>query len=427
VPALVLPHDHPLRIELNDEVHARPTESLRAPLRASFLALTSDWGARQVEWQQLRELASRYGAPQPQPGVNHYSADFGGFHVKWERHSEFYRYLFVLSGAGENPFDQPALAAVPPEWLAALTGEVIVAANVAYVATSGTAIDADALSARLFESNTLIGSRIAEDSALAFTDFRIHADGFSRILVVDQGMRPQQAGRMIQRLLDIDTYRIMSLLALPVARELGPFLNRSEQDLAQITRAMTTVRDQDEPVLLERLTRLEAEIEGLEAQHHYRFSAAAAYYELVQRRIAELLERRLDGLQTFQEFTERRLAPAMNTCRAAAARQESLSERVARITQLLSTRVDVSRERQNQAILASMNRRAKVQLRLQETVEGLSVAAVTYYLVGLVGYAVKGLKAEIGGVSPDVVVAWSVPLMALLVVLALRRMRGMLK
>jgi uncharacterized membrane-anchored protein len=212
-----------------------------------------------------------------------------------------------------------------------------------------------------------------------------------------------------------------------VAQQLGPFLNRSEQDLAQITSAMTTVRDQDEPVLLERLTRLQAEIEGLEAQHHYRFSAAAAYYELTQRRIAELREKRLEGLQTFQEFTERRLAPAMNTCRAAAARQESLSERVARTTQLLSTRVDVSRERQNQAILASMNRRAKVQLRLQETVEGLSVAAVTYYLVGLVSYAAKGLKAEFAAVDVDLMAALSVPLLAFMVVLGLRRMRAALK
>ncbi len=99
----------------------------------------------------------------------------------------------------------------------------------------------------------------------------------------------------------------------------------------------------------------------------------------------------------------------MNTCRAAAARQESLSQRVARATQLLSTRVDVTREKQNQAVLESMNRRAAAQLRLQQTVEGLSVAAITYYIVGLVGYAAKGAKAAGLAVSPDLAMAVSIP------------------
>ena len=70
-----------------------------------------------------------------------------------------------------------------------------------------------------------------------------------------------------------------------------------------------------------------------------------------------------------------------------------MSERVARATQLLSTRVDIARSRQNQAVLEQMNRRTKLQLRLQQTVEGLSVAAITYYIVGLTGYAAKGLNA----------------------------------
>ncbi len=95
----------------------------------------------------------------------------------------------------------------------------------------------------------------------------------------------------------------------------------------------------------------------------------------------------------------------MNTCRAAAARQESLSQRVARATQLLSTRVDLTREQQNQAVLDSMNRRAAAQLRLQQTVEGLSIAAMTYYVVGLVGYAAKGAKAAGVAVDPELAMA----------------------
>ncbi len=156
----------------------------------------------------------------------------------------------------------------------------------------------------------------------------------------------------------------------------------------------------DEPALLDRLTRLEAEIENRQSETRFRFSASDAYYELVRQRIDELREQRIQGLQTFREFTERRLAPAMNTCRSAAARQESLSQRVARATRLLSTRVDLTRERQNQALLESMDRRASLQLRLQSTVEGLSVAAVTYYVVALIGHAAEALhEAGIAGAS----------------------------
>jgi uncharacterized membrane-anchored protein len=268
----------------------------------------------------------------------------------------------------------------------------------------------------------VIGSRIADGAGEAYTDFRLY-DGCSRFYLRNRSMSPRQAGRMLQRLLEIETYRMMALMALPVAQQLTPFLTGAERELSQITTLLAESTEADEPVLLDRLTRLEAGIESRESAHAYRFAAAAAYYELVQRRIEELREQRIQGLQTFREFTERRLAPAMNTCRAAAARQESLSQRVARATQLLSTRVDVTREKQNQAVLESMNRRAAAQLRLQQTVEGLSIAAITYYIVGLVGYAAKGAKAAGFAVNPDIAMAVSIPLVLALGVLAIRRVR----
>jgi uncharacterized membrane-anchored protein len=229
----------------------------------------------------------------------------------------------------------------------------------------------------------------------------------------------------VQRLVEIDTYRMLALLALPVAQQLAPVLTRYERDLAAITTALTDAREADEPALLDRLTRLEAAIDSGEADSHYRFSAASAYHELVLRRIEDLREERFPGLQTFGEFTGRRLAPAMNTCRATAARQGSLSERVARATQLLSTRVDLDRSRQNQAVLEQMNRRAKLQLRLQQTVEGLSVAAITYYIVGLTGYAAKGLNALGVRLNPDLAMGASIPIVLAVTALGVRRVRRM--
>ena len=183
--------------------------------------------------------------------------------------------------------------------------EVVVATHAAVLPAGGEPVEPDAVSARFFSGRTLIGAAVA-GAAVALTDFRIHRDGFGRLLVLDRGMTRRQAGRTVQRLLEIDTYRMLALLTLPVARELSPVLTGYERELAEITTALTDVG---------------------EADSHYRFSAAAAYHELVTRRIEELREERVPGLQTFGEFTGRRLAPAMNTCRATATRQESLSER----------------------------------------------------------------------------------------------------
>jgi uncharacterized membrane-anchored protein len=255
-----------------------------------------------------------------------------------------------------------------------------------------------------------VGAGIAGGAALAVTDLRIRPDGFSRLLVLDKNLRPRQAGRAVQRLLEVDTYRLMAQLTLPVARQLAPLLEAAERELAEITTALTTVTEAGEPALLDRLTRLAAEIENYESNNHFRFSAASAYYRLVQQRIAEL-----------------RLAPAMNTCSATAARLEAMSSRVARATQLLSTQVDITREHQQILVLESMNRRADLQLRLQQTVEGLSVAAVTYYIVGLIGYAAKGVKAAGLPVNPELAMGVSIPFVILAVALGIRRIHRMVQ
>lgn len=258
---------------------------------------------------------------------------------------------------------------------------------------------------------------------MALTDLRVHGDGFGRVLVEDRSLTSRQAGRMVQRLLEIDIYRMVALLALPVAREMLPVLSQCEQELTDIAVALVGASEQDEAGLLDKLTALDAAIASRSAESYFRFGAAAAYYELVQRRIGELREDRLQGLQTFREFIERRLAPAMNTCRSVAMRQELLSSRVARATQLLSTRVAVTRERQNQDVLRSMDRRAALQLRLQSTVEGLSVAAITYYVVGLVGYAAKALASVGVPIKVEIAMGVSIPFVALLMMLGIRNIR----
>lgn len=417
-----LPQSHPARIALNDEVHARPYQELKAPLRASYLAMLAEPAEREGEQAHVSELCLRYGREPPPPQARYFVVDCGAFRLRWERHGEFSSYTVFEDGAGGEPFAQPAANALPPQWLASLPGSLIVAAHVALLPGGEQQPDIESVSAH-FSGNTLAGAQVADGGAAAFTDFRIHHDGFSRFLLLDHGMGRRRAGRILQRLLEIETYRMFALLAFPLAREVGVKLAADERDLADITGQMVTQGPADEPGLLDRLTRLAATVERELAASSYRFGAARAYYRLVQQRIAELREQRITGIQTMDEFMQRRLAPAMSTCESVARRQAELSERVARASDLLRTRVDIAREMQNQELLASMNRRARLQLRLQETVEGLSVAAITYYLVGLVGYAAEALKAAGQAVEPNIVKGVALPVVALLAVVGIRYVR----
>ena len=419
----MLPPSHPQRLELNDEAHARPPVPIRAPLRATYLALFIEGGQREAGWAWVQQLAAHYGVAPPSAASNHFASDLGDFRIKCERHTEFLRLVFLIDSKSDDPFGEAAIGKVPEDWLSRLPGQIIVATHVTVFHAAEPVPEFAAISAQCFDGNPLIGASIAAGGAFAMSDFRVRDDGFSRFLILDRSMTPLQAGRMVQRLLEIDTYRILALMALPVARALAPALTRGEQQLAEITEALVMKKEVDEPLLFERLTRLEAEIESEQSRNSYRFDAAFAYEALVRRRILELREERLSGLQTFQEFTERRLAPAIETCRSMAARQEKLSQRLAQVTQLLTTRVEITREGQSQRVLESMDRRAKLQLRLQETVEGLSVAAIAYYIVGLVTYAAKGAKAAGLRIEVDVVAALSIPVVVLLTGLAMRRVR----
>lgn len=416
------------RIELADEVHARPHEAVKAPLRASYLAVLVDAAEREREHAHVAGLCERAGAAPPPAGAIHFACDLGGFRLRWERHTEFSSYAFFCPGAGGRWFAEPAAAAVPGEWLRSIPGRTLVAAH-AELLERGPALPGAKDISAAFEGNYVVGAELADGAAAAFTDFRIHADGYGRFLVVDRHLSRFQAGRTLQRLFEIETYRMMALLALPVARASSPQLGGMERELAAIAaqlakkaRTGEAAAGSDE-ALLEQLTVLAANVESVIGGSRYRFGAMRAYYDLVNARIADLRERRLPGTQTIEEFMARRLAPAIATCESVSGRLVELSERVAQASSLLSTRVGVTRERQNQELLTSMNRRARLQLRLQETVEGLSIAAITYYMVGLVGYAAKALKAAGHPIDPDLAAGIAIPVVAVLAALGVRYVR----
>ncbi|MBK1694674.1 hypothetical protein CKO09_07970 [Chromatium weissei] len=417
--------EHPLRYQGVAELHARTYESLQAPARVSHIAAICGEKGSGRNIKHLFKLLEHYGVPLPETVEQHYFAVLGDIQMRWERHTEFVTYTFSKSGEYEHPFHSDVLSELPEEWLRELPGEVVTVVALALDATTMPERSAEELNT-LFEGNALIGSEVVGGMARAWSDLRIHADGVSRILLRDQGLSANQAGRLVKRFLEINAYRAMAILGLPEAREVNLCLSNADRRLVNVAARMTDAElgcGVPDAELLAELTALAAEIEAVAARTSSRFEASRAYYSVVVQRLDQLRQRRIEGLQTFTEFLEARLAPAIATCNSTSKRQQDLAERAARLTSLLRARVEVQLQEQNRSLLESMDRRAQLQLRLQETVEGLSVIAIGYYGVGLVGYLLKGLEAHGWLIHATYVTGLAAPLIVLIAWLGIRRMK----
>ena len=415
--------EHQQRFKLHNELHAGALEPLEAPTQISHLALLCDSHQADHERRLIAQLCERYGVTPPTLHANHFSATLGVYRLRWERHTEYSTYTFFHNAPFETPFAEPAIEHVPQEWLATLPGEVFAATHIALDSRQRPQRSLQALSL-LFASNTLIGSEVAAGNAIAWTDNQIHADGFGRILVHDVELRGQQAGRLVHRLLKIETYRMLAMLAAPLMRSYIPQLARFDERLAELTEHNIKLESpEDEQHQLNELTQLAAEIERISAKTSHRFNASSMYYDIVKLRVSELREKRIPGLQMFQEFMGQRLSSAMGTCTLVNDKLETLSTRVERASSLLRTRVEISMEKQSRDLLRSMDKRARLQLRLQETVEGLSIVVLSYYLLGLVSYGLKGIKAAGIKFDTELATGLAIPLVVGVVFWSVRQLR----
>lgn len=418
-----------MRAALAAEVHARPPHPLGAPAHVFHIALLLAPHEAAAEHAHLVTLCRAIGAAEPETGVKHVAVPFpGGGWLIWEKRTEFSTYTFYLprkAGASLERGGLPTLD-LPDGWLAGLSGQLMVASEITVLDRSEAEPDPDRL-AGLLDGPTVVASHLAGGRATVWTDFYCGADNTVRFLLHDRGLSDAQRGRIVMRLLDIETYRMMALLALPLAQQVAPRITRLEHDLAALAARMVDVAHESEQTLLREIASLAAEVETLAVETPYRFGAGRAYHALVERRIVELREARIEGLPSIGEFMERRLSPAMRTCITMAERIEGLSRRATRIANLLRTRVDVALERQNVELLEAMDRRSRMQFRLQETVEGLSVAAITYYVVGLVGYAAQAAHTLGAPVDKEIAIAVAIPVVAGAVWWGLRRFRRSLQ
>jgi len=425
-PADIVLRSHPDRAAVAAEMHTRPPPALTAPVRVSHLALMSGREGAAAERALLVELCGAYSALPPADDALHHVARLGELELRWERHTEFSTYIFVRSGNFDHPFTEPAIELVARRWLERLPGRLVAANHVVVLSDDAPMPDRAELS-RLFEGHHLLSGRVQGEQVRLWTCLRVHADGFGRFLIKNAGYDAARLGRLVQRVLELETYRLTALLGLVQARRLGEALEDMEQRLLQLTVGMTDVDDAHvERRLLDELSTLAAEHARFAADTAYRFGATRAYAELVGERLARLQLERNDDMEIMSSFIERRFEPAMRTCRAVEGRMEGLGVRLARAADLLRTRVDLALQEQNQKLLVSMDRRAKMQLRLQQTVEGLSVAAVSYYILGLWSYLLELATPTLDDRAIGIATGLAVPVVVAAVWFGVRRLRARL-
>lgn len=414
-----LPTEDTLRTLLHNEIHTRPSANVNLPALVFYVAVLNANVSVQDELAHLRLLSGQDNLNLEKLKANFFQIQTNAFNLIWERHTEFTRYTLIQNlpstvvWAEEFP-DQSAAMTLAPDWLKGIPGKTITAIQLAMLNQGMD--DPDALRhAKLWLGESpLIGAKMGrtangESHSHLLSTLRIDDQGFERVLVLAaQNTSPSRAGRIAQRILELETYRMMALLSLPVAKSLGAKLTQTEVALVNITNRLEKETDTDE-VLLKDLAGLAVQVESATAEHSYRFSAARAYNAIVLERISEMRENPLSGIQTVGEFMQRRLAPAMATVHATADRLGNLAERVARASALLRTRVEIAAEQHNRLLLEKLTRGQELQLRLQSTVEGLSIAAITYYVVSLALYIGKTLKAFGMNINPEVFAGLMIP------------------
>lgn len=407
--------DHPLRASLSNEMHGRKLPPITPPARLMQVILS-------VEDQRLEEERAALSAllePHSQCEVGRYvQGSTGGVHVIWERHTEFSSYMLMRMGEFDlsRPFEAACFDALPADWFSNLPGDVIRATQLAIVPAC--------LELREdFDEVDLVCCGILDGLAELRSDFRLNDDGFGHLLIVDKGMTPVEVALAVQRVQELGNYRNLALLGLPIAQGLAPRVAALEQRLAETTQKIAGDAEPDEP-LLRSLSNLSADIARVVADTQYRMNASRAYAEMVEDRLRSLRIQRVPGQQTLGDFTERRLLPAVRTCISFSHRLDALSRRAAWTSSLLRTRVDTELALQNRDLLVSMNHRTALQLRLQQTVEGLSVVAITYYATGLLGHLLDGIALNLPFSNNGVTAVCTPVIMALALALAWLTLRG---
>jgi len=384
------------------EVHSRPFPDIMKNRVIIHYAFMSEAGAS-VAHAVVAELCRSRGQSIPAPEMKYHEIAWGKGMLRWESHSEFSTFTYDAPATGKycdkisnHPFGNGFQA--PGALISATRIEVreLTPANRKLLDR--------------FDPDSLGVTQLEDEKSLLITDFRQDINGMTSWLLLEANMGPSRIGAYVKTAIELDTYRTLAMLGLPLARTLSQRLSTMEVETSRLTNEMKSASHDQNEELLAKISTLAAELESDAAASLYRFGASRAYGNIVKDRIATFGYKAYSGYVDIGSYLDRSLPPAMRTCESVENRQANLSRKLARIANLLRTRVEIEIENQNRNLLASMNQRTQMQLRLQQTVEGLSVAAVSYYVVGLFYYASQAMEKFLPpGFNPKVATGLFVP------------------
>ncbi len=401
---------HPQRTALHNELHARPSLYFNEPAHVHHLALLGDEADCRALLQRCCPDALDTEAAQ---GITRLE----GHPFKWERHAEFFTLTLVVPSAAHDAGWQ-GLPQVLAEAVAPQAAQVI---NAVQVLVRG---EQD-LDLTRYGFKDPCGSCVGGGDAVVWSDFRLTEDGTNRLLFVNRRLNAYRQGRMIRRLLEIETYRMMASLTLTTAKTLSQELDAFDRTLVSLSERSASVDGQDSKALLEAIAHLSRQVVSRTVKTRHRFGATQAYAQLVFERLGELRESHVGDCQRLGVFIERRFKPTVRYCAATEQRLEQLAKNVANLGDLLQARVQVEMEEQNAEILRSLNARADAQVKIQRAVEGLSIIAITYYLLNLFKLLYGGLNVLGAGLTArEALLGMAVPVILLLGMILLRIRRA---
>lgn len=415
--------EHELRQQVVREMHLRRWGLLTLP------SIVVQWVLMVGEEERAAEaeaISARSDPDRETGNPTHHAGRLSeGIVFAWERHSEGSSLTLFIENAGEEAFldlgARPDIAEAL-DWARSVPGRIVRATRILCVAADA---EAEKVLPRVGYSRPELISCHIGGGVRIWSDFRLKDDGFGALVVAANGADPRDFTRLVQRLQELGNYRNKALLGLPVAHANWPLLNEAEARLTALADRVAHSDERDD-VLMEELSELSLRLMAVSTSISFRMSATAAYARLVEERLEQLEVRAIEGFASLTDFTQRRFLPAVRTCAALVERERQLSLRAAQLSSLLRARIETRIENQNARLLRSMERSTTMQLRLQQLVEGLSVVALSYYLLGLVGYLLKGLEHRWPGTDSSTVLAVLVIPVALAVWIAVRLLKSRL-
>lgn len=410
---------HPARHAILSEAHSRPFFRLEAPARVLALAFLRGSDSAEEIRARLDAFARAHGAAPAPEGARHHRMMLPQGLFRWEEHTEFTTYVFMLTGEAAR-FEITAGEVLRSLSLPEQPGPHMVSVDMCFL--TGKAGEKTPLP---FQSGVVSASVLEEGRAEVSSDFVPDENGFVRFLIINRGLTERRLGALARDIMEVEVYRNLALLGLPEAQRISPVLRSVEKGLADLMGDLVHQKSLGESdVLLARLTDMTARVEAEIARTKFRFGATRAYGAILNDRLLAFGVPASQDAPTISAFLERRNAPALRTCETMEGNLMDLAARLTRASNMLRTRIDVELAKQNNDLLSAMGERTALQLRLQQTVEGLSVAAISYYVVGLVGYLLKGAKEAHWLPLPlDLAVALCVPLVVLAMAYVVSRIR----